>query len=109
MFGASIFEYLAVHPDDGEVFNAGMTSVSLNDAAAVVAAYDSSRFDPVVDVGGGSRWAAARGFVGKPKAARHACGQRSSRGRKLCGAERWRIDANSPALISSSVPDSASA
>ncbi len=52
-FGASIFEYLAAHPDDAEVFNAGMTSASVNDAAAVVAAYDFSRFDRVVDVGGG--------------------------------------------------------
>lgn len=53
VFGASLFEYLAAHPGDAEVFNAGMTSASVNDAAAVVAAYDFSRFDRVVDVGGG--------------------------------------------------------
>jgi len=53
VFGASIFEYLAAHPDDADVSNAGMTSASVNDAAAVVAAYDFSRFDRIVDVGGG--------------------------------------------------------
>jgi hypothetical protein len=42
VFGASLFEYLAAHPDDAEVFNAGMTSGSAIDAAAVVAAYDWS-------------------------------------------------------------------
>jgi SAM-dependent methyltransferase len=53
VFGARFFEHLAAHPNDAEVFNAGMTSASINDAAAVVAAYDFSRFDRVVDVGGG--------------------------------------------------------
>lgn len=53
VFGATGFEYLASHPEVAEVFNAGMTSASAIDAAAVVAAYDFSRFDRVVDVGGG--------------------------------------------------------
>jgi hypothetical protein len=51
VFGS--FEYFASHPEVREVFNAGMTSGSAIDAAAVVAAYDFSRFDRVVDVGGG--------------------------------------------------------
>ncbi len=53
VFGGSAFEYFDSHPEVAEVFNAGMTSGSAIDAAAVVAAYDFSRFDRVVDVGGG--------------------------------------------------------
>jgi SAM-dependent methyltransferase len=52
-FGAPIFDYLAANPQDAQVFNAGMTSGSALDASALVAAYDFSRFERIVDVGGG--------------------------------------------------------
>jgi hypothetical protein len=102
VFGASLFEYLAAHPDDAEVFNAGMTSGSAIDAAAVVAAYDFSRFDRLVDVGGVTVRCCAR-FCRQIQncAVCSRIDQRSSRGRKLCGPERWQIDANSQVLISS--------
>jgi hypothetical protein len=53
VFGAPLFEHLAAHPDSARVFNDGMTSVSAMDATAVVETYDFSRFERIVDVGGG--------------------------------------------------------
>ena len=53
MFGASLFEYYASHPDDAAIANAGFNSASSIDAPTVVAAYDFSRFERIVDVGGG--------------------------------------------------------
>jgi O-methyltransferase domain/Dimerisation domain len=52
-FGATVFNYLPDHSDVAETVNDGMTSASALDAAAVVAAYDFSRFERIVDVGGG--------------------------------------------------------
>ncbi len=46
-------EYFNAHPDVEQMFNAGMTSGSAIEVAAVVAAYDFSRFERIVDVGGG--------------------------------------------------------
>jgi len=53
MFGASLFDYYASHPDDAAIANAGFNSASSIDAPTVVAAYDFSRFERIVDVGGG--------------------------------------------------------
>ncbi len=53
VFGTSFFEYLAVHPEDAAAFNAAMTSVSSAELPVIVAAYDFSRFERIVDVGGG--------------------------------------------------------
>ena len=53
VFGMSFFEYLAAHPEDATIFNAGMTSMSSFELPAIVAAYDFSGFERVVDVGGG--------------------------------------------------------
>lgn len=50
--GAPFFEYLAAHPDDAAVFNAAMSS-SPDHVAAIVGAYDFSKFERIVDVGGG--------------------------------------------------------
>ncbi len=52
-FGASLFDYLADHPDDSALFNAAMTERSWPMVDATVAAYDFSRFQRIVDVGGG--------------------------------------------------------
>jgi hypothetical protein len=52
VYGAPFFEYLAGHPDDAAVFNAAMSS-SPGHLAAIVGAYDFSKFERIVDVGGG--------------------------------------------------------
>jgi hypothetical protein len=52
-FGTSLFEYLAEHPEDAAAFNAAMTATSSTELPAIVAAYDFSKFERLVDVGGG--------------------------------------------------------
>jgi hypothetical protein len=52
VYGAPFFEYLAGHSDDAAVFNAAMSS-SPDYLAAIAGAYDFSRFERMVDVGGG--------------------------------------------------------
>lgn len=52
VYGAPFFEYLAGHPDDAAVFNAAMSS-SPDHLAAIVGAYDFSKFERIIDVGGG--------------------------------------------------------
>jgi hypothetical protein len=51
--GMSIWEYRASRPEELEVFDRAMTSLSSAVAAAVVESYDFGRFGTVVDVGGG--------------------------------------------------------
>lgn len=53
MFGEGVFDYLAKHPDEAATFNEGMTGFSQQAAAAMVKAYDFSKFGTIVDVGGG--------------------------------------------------------
>jgi SAM-dependent methyltransferase len=53
IFGERFFEYLASHPEDAAVFNSVMTQGVSRTAPALLAAYDFSRFDVLVDVGGG--------------------------------------------------------
>jgi hypothetical protein len=52
VYGAPFFEYLARRADDAAVFNAAMSS-SPDYRAAIVGAYDFSKFERIVDVGGG--------------------------------------------------------
>lgn len=54
VFGTSFFEYLSVHPEDAAIFNDAMTSLSSMDVPLIVAAYDFSGFNRIVDVGGGA-------------------------------------------------------
>lgn len=51
--GEAVWEYRAKHPAEQEAFDAAMTAMSQTMSDAVVNAYDFSRFDTVVDVGGG--------------------------------------------------------
>ncbi len=51
--GKPAFDWLPEVPELGAVFNDGMTSMSTMETPLVVSAYDFSRFDTVVDVGGG--------------------------------------------------------
>ena len=53
VFGTSFFEYLAEHPEDAAAFNAAMSATSTTELPAIVAAYDFSQFESLVDVGGG--------------------------------------------------------
>jgi SAM-dependent methyltransferase len=53
MYGTSQFEYLAAHPDDAAIFNAAMTFLSSVDLPQILATYDFSHFERIVDVGGG--------------------------------------------------------
>jgi hypothetical protein len=52
-FGVPLYGYLSQHPDTAQVFDSAMTSVSSMDHAAVLAAYDFTGVQTVVDVGGG--------------------------------------------------------
>jgi O-methyltransferase domain/Dimerisation domain len=52
VYGAQFFEYLAEHPGDAVIFNAAMSSLPAY-ITAIVDAYDFSRFERVVDIGGG--------------------------------------------------------
>jgi hypothetical protein len=49
----TFFDYFAEHPEGARIVNEGMTSASAMDATAVVAAYDFSKFEQIVDIGGG--------------------------------------------------------
>jgi hypothetical protein len=52
--GETFFEYLAERPDEAVRFHRSMADRSRREAAAVVAAYDFTRFARLVDVGGGN-------------------------------------------------------
>jgi ubiquinone/menaquinone biosynthesis C-methylase UbiE len=54
VFGHSLFEHLAQHPDLSASFDAMMVNISNKAAEALVAAYDFSAASRIVDVGGGS-------------------------------------------------------
>jgi hypothetical protein len=53
IFGRPFFDYLAAHSADAEVFNATMTQGSAWSASELLASYDFSRFERLVDIGGG--------------------------------------------------------
>lgn len=53
IFGQQFFDYLGSHPDDAGVFNASMTQGIAFTSPALLAAYDFSHFERLVDVGGG--------------------------------------------------------
>lgn len=48
-----LFAYLQRHPDEARIFDQSMTSKAAADIAAVLAAYDFTRFSTVADIGGG--------------------------------------------------------
>jgi SAM-dependent methyltransferase len=53
MYGTSHFGYLADHPDDAAIFDAATSSFAPMVLPEILAAYDFSGFDRLVDVGGG--------------------------------------------------------
>jgi len=48
-----VFEYLAKHPEESRIFDSAMTSKSHRDIAAILPAYDFSRFATIADIAGG--------------------------------------------------------
>ena len=52
--GTELFDYLATRPEEAFRFNRGMTDLSSGDAPAVLASYDFSGFEHIVDVAGGA-------------------------------------------------------
>jgi hypothetical protein len=48
-----VFEYLANHPKEGQIFDSAMTSKSHRDIGAIVPAYDFSQFAIIADIAGG--------------------------------------------------------
>ncbi len=52
-FGKPVFEYLAEHPAEAEVFNAGMTGFSEMVSHAILQNYQFRSFTHIIDVGGG--------------------------------------------------------
>lgn len=53
VLGAPIFEYLAAHPEEAQVFDGAMTELSRLHAPAITSSFDFSGRGRVVDVGGG--------------------------------------------------------
>ncbi|HUK80280.1 MAG TPA: methyltransferase [Nitrososphaerales archaeon] len=53
LHGQAFFNYLADHPDDAKTFNDAMSAGSSVTAKDLLASYDFSRFEKIVDVGGG--------------------------------------------------------
>ncbi len=51
--GVELFDYLAAHPPESEIFNEAMSAFGQGVANAVAQAYDFSDFRKIVDVGGG--------------------------------------------------------
>lgn len=51
--GMEFFDYLAAHPDEGEIFNQAMNDMGQVVAAAVAQSYDFSGIGKIIDVGGG--------------------------------------------------------
>ena len=52
LYRERFFEWMNTHPEDGAVFNNAMTSGWARRLPAVLAAYDFSCFERIVDVGG---------------------------------------------------------
>jgi hypothetical protein len=67
VYSTSFFGYLATHPDDAATFDAAMSSTSVKAGTDILAAYDFSRFERVVDVGGGQGALLQAILVANPK------------------------------------------
>jgi O-methyltransferase len=51
--GMEFFEYMAAHPETGEIFNQAMNDFGQMVSAAVIDAYDFSGLNKITDIGGG--------------------------------------------------------
>jgi len=53
VYGMPVFDYFEKNPESGEIFNNAMTNFASGMHSAVINVYDFSRFQTLVDVGGG--------------------------------------------------------
>jgi hypothetical protein len=51
--GATFFDYLEAHVEDGAIFNAAMSATTSINLTSLIKSYDFSQFEKIVDVGGG--------------------------------------------------------
>jgi SAM-dependent methyltransferase len=68
IYQISFFKYLADHPEDAAVFNEAMSAGSSASVSSFLAAYDFSRFERIVDIGGGQGELLRGILVANPKA-----------------------------------------
>lgn len=54
LYGEPIFNYLGQHPEEAAMFDRAMVSIHGRETAAIIAAYDFSQFQQIVDLGGGN-------------------------------------------------------
>ncbi len=54
ILGTDVWEYRRRHPDDSDVFDAAMRTLSSADTTALIAAYDFGRHSIIADIGGGT-------------------------------------------------------
>jgi ubiquinone/menaquinone biosynthesis C-methylase UbiE len=54
VYGMPIFDYLSKHPEAAATFDAAMTGIHGRETAAMIDAYDFSKFRTVIDIGGGN-------------------------------------------------------
>jgi hypothetical protein len=66
--GKEVFPYYAEHPESNEPFNQAMTEYSAAVVAAVMRAYDFSRYSRFVDIGGGHGFLLSAILKANPKA-----------------------------------------
>lgn len=53
LYGKPVFDWLSDHPEQAKIFDAAMTGFHGEETQKIIDAYDFSRFQTVVDVGGG--------------------------------------------------------
>src|SRR5215470_8514492 len=54
VLGTPLFDYYAAHPEESAIHDQALSAISSLQSAAIVSAYDFTRFQCVVDVGGGT-------------------------------------------------------
>ncbi|RJP24504.1 MAG: methyltransferase [Candidatus Abyssobacteria bacterium SURF_5] len=53
-FGVTFFQYMTEHPDRHKIYDAAMEGFAVAETEPMIDAYDFSRFETVIDVGGGN-------------------------------------------------------
>lgn len=53
LFGSTVWEYFAAHPEKGKLFGHAMSELTAIDAPTIASGYDFSRFERICDVAGG--------------------------------------------------------
>ena len=66
VYGKILFDLMQEHPEKGVNFNKAMTQMSVPQAAGIIAAYDFSGFQHIVDIAGGHGYLLAEILKGAP-------------------------------------------